>query len=386
MKPLQIALLVVAGALSGAIVMRVAERPKTELPPVTAEVPPEPRQTAPRQTAPAAAPVAPAAVPIARAAEIAVPPSAAPAQAVEASNSAARSEAPRAGHAAAATMEHPSPLAERRAVVRPRPAWRPRPQPVTAMARVSPPSAPVRAIAPPAAAPQAPPPVAAPPAATPATPPQALPPAAAPAAVEAEPPTPNLPPARSDAENATPQAVPPLPEPNKVTLIAGLLIPVRLVDGLSSERSLPGDTFLATLEKDLVADGFVIADRGARVEGRVVAADRGGKVSGVASLAIAITRVHTSDGQVVAIRTDAFNRHADQTHRQDAETIGGAAAFGAIVGALAGGGKGAAAGAGVGGGAGAGVVLMTRGAAAALPAETRIAFRLKVPVTITEKR
>jgi hypothetical protein len=171
-----------------------------------------------------------------------------------------------------------------------------------------------------------------------------------------------------------------------VTLNAGLLIPVRLVDGLSSERNQGGDVFHATLEKELAADGFVIAERGARVEGRVVAVDRGGRVSGVASLAVVLTQVHTSDGQQVAIQTDPFNRHADQTHLQDAEKIGGAAAFGAMIGALAGGGKGAAAGAGVGGGVGAGAVLLTRGAAATLPSETRIAFRLKTPVTVTEQR
>jgi hypothetical protein len=47
-------------------------------------------------------------------------------------------------------------------------------------------------------------------------------------------------------------------------------MPVRLVDGLSSERNNPGDTFTATLDKELVVDGFVIAGQGARVEGRVV--------------------------------------------------------------------------------------------------------------------
>ena len=37
-----------------------------------------------------------------------------------------------------------------------------------------------------------------------------------------------------------------------------------------------------------MADGFVIAERGARVEGRVAASDRGGRVNGVASLAVEI--------------------------------------------------------------------------------------------------
>jgi hypothetical protein len=165
-----------------------------------------------------------------------------------------------------------------------------------------------------------------------------------------------------------------------------MLIPVRLVDGLSSERNSPGDNFTATLDKELVVDGFVIAERGARVEGRVVASDRGGKVRGVAALAVELTRVHTSDGQRVAVQTDSFERRAEATQGQDAEKIGGGAAVGAIIGAIAGGGKGAAIGAGVGGGAGAGDVLLTRGKPATLPSETRISFRLRAPVTLTEKR
>ena len=63
---------------------------------------------------------------------------------------------------------------------------------------------------------------------------------------------------------------------------------------------MPGDTFTATLDKELVVDGFVIAERGARVEGRVVSSDRGGKVKGVAVLSVELTRLRTSDGQSVA--------------------------------------------------------------------------------------
>jgi hypothetical protein len=131
------------------------------------------------------------------------------------------------------------------------------------------------------------------------------------------------------------------------------------VDGLSSERNAPGDAFLATLDKELVADGFIIAERGARVEGRVVASDRGGKVQGVAALAVALTRLHLSDGQNVAIRTDSFEKHAEATHGQDAEKVGV--------------------------GAGAGGVLLTRGQSATLPSETRITFRLRASVTATER-
>lgn len=165
-----------------------------------------------------------------------------------------------------------------------------------------------------------------------------------------------------------------------------MLIPVRLVDGLSSERNSPGDTFMATIDRPIVVDGFVVAERGARVEGRVAEVDRGGRVKGVATMAVEITRLHTADGQAVALETDSFQRAAEQTRKQDAAKVGIGAAVGAAIGAIAGGGKGAAIGAGVGGGAGAGSVALSRGQAATLPSETRISFRLRNPVIITERR
>ena len=202
----------------------------------------------------------------------------------------------------------------------------------------------------------------------------------------AAPPAPPDPPVPAEPENATPPPTPPpAPEPHKVTLNAGMLLPVRLVDGLSSERNAPGDAFLATLDKELVVDGFVIAERGARVEGRVVASDPGGKMKRAAEIAVQLTRLHTSDGQNVAIRTDSFERHAEQARAGDVEKVAVGAVIGAAVGAMAGGGKGAAIGAGVGGGAGAGDVLLTRGKPATLPSETRIGFRLQAPLTLTEK-
>jgi hypothetical protein len=163
-----------------------------------------------------------------------------------------------------------------------------------------------------------------------------------------------------------------------------MLIPVRLVDGLSSERNAPGDAFMATLDRELVADGFVIAERGARVEGRVVTVDHGTKVHGGATLVVELTRLHTSDNQNVPIQTESFEKRSEPNRTTDAEKIGGGAAIGAIIGAIAGGGKGAAVGAGAGAGAGTGDVLLTR-KPATLPSETRITFRLRNAITLTEK-
>lgn len=175
----------------------------------------------------------------------------------------------------------------------------------------------------------------------------------------------------------------PVPQPHQVTLNAGLLLPVRLVDGLSSERNVPGDAFVATLNKELVAEGFVIAERGARVEGRVVAVDRA-KIKTTAALAVELTILHTSDDQSVPIQTDSFFKHADAPQVDNATKIAGGAIIGAAIGAVAAGGKGAAIGAGIGGGAGAGDVLLTR-KPAELPSETLVTFKLKSDVPLTEK-
>ena len=55
--------------------------------------------------------------------------------------------------------------------------------------------------------------------------------------------------------------------------------------------------------------------------------------------------------------------------------------FGAIVGGK----KGAGIGAATGAGAGTGVVLATRGDPAVYPSETVITFKLRAPITVTEK-
>lgn len=183
-----------------------------------------------------------------------------------------------------------------------------------------------------------------------------------------------------------PENVAPPPAPSQVTLNAGMLIPVRLIDGLSSERNNPGDAFTGSLDQPLIANGLVIAERGARVEGQVASSDRGGRVKGVASLSVLLTRIHLSDGQTISVTTDSFERQAESSKKTDATKVGAGAAIGAVIGAIAGGGKGAAIGAGVGGGAGAGDVLLTRGKPATLPSETRISFRLSQPVTVTERR
>ncbi len=213
------------------------------------------------------------------------------------------------------------------------------------------------------------------------------PPAPAPAPpVAAQAPPPPAPPSPPAQPEPAVVAEPPAPprKPRTVTIPAGTLVSVRLVETLNSEVNVAGDNFTATLDRPLVIEDLVLAERGARLQGKVVTAEKAGRVKGTAELGIQLLSFQTTDGQKVAIQTETFTKEGPATRGEDAAKVGAAAGIGAAIGAIAGGGKGAAIGAAVGGAAGAGGVAATRGKLAELPVETRITFRINAPVTITE--
>jgi hypothetical protein len=170
-----------------------------------------------------------------------------------------------------------------------------------------------------------------------------------------------------------------------VVLEAGTVLPVRIGESLSAARNEIGDSFFATLDQPLVIDGFIICEKGSRVEGRVMEAASGGRGQGESHLAIELVRLSTSDGQRIRIHTEAYKKDGASSTRDDLTKIGAGAAIGAAIGAIAGGGKGAAIGAGAGAAAGAGTVLIMNGRPAEIPVETRASFRVRDSVTITEK-
>ncbi|HYP06742.1 MAG TPA: hypothetical protein VER03_10975 [Bryobacteraceae bacterium] len=178
---------------------------------------------------------------------------------------------------------------------------------------------------------------------------------------------------------------PPPRIPKTVTIPAGTLLSVRVDQRLSSDMIQSGDSFRASLDQPLVVDGAVIAERGARIEGRVAESDAGGRVRGTASMALELVRLNTSDGQRVRLQTEGFTKRAERSTKKDAAKVGIGAGLGAAIGAIAGGGKGAAIGAGIGGAAGTGAVMTSRGEPVEIPAETRLTFRIREPITITEK-
>jgi hypothetical protein len=177
----------------------------------------------------------------------------------------------------------------------------------------------------------------------------------------------------------------PAEPPHQVTLVAGTALTIRLDETLSTEHNYTGDTFRGTLEQPIVRDGFIIAEKGSKVLGRIVEAIPAGRMRGVSSLRLILTEINTTDGQRVHVQTNEVEKRGAQSTGADAAKIATGAAVGAIIGALGGGGKGAAIGAGAGGAAGTGVVLATRGKPAVLPSESLLTFQLANPVTLTEK-
>jgi BON domain len=176
-------------------------------------------------------------------------------------------------------------------------------------------------------------------------------------------------------------APPPQPVVREVTLPAGTVIPVRITEALDSKTTQPNDVFHGSVASDLTAEGVVAIPHDSPVMGRVVDAKDAAHFKGSALLSIELTQVNAR-GQKISLFTDSYSKTGAGRGKNTAEKAGGGALAGAIIGALAGGGKGAAIGTLAGGAAGAGVNAVTRGEQVTIPSETLISFQLKSPITV----
>jgi len=191
------------------------------------------------------------------------------------------------------------------------------------------------------------------------------------------------------AQPLTPEPVrevAPPPPPKAIvkvlTLPAGTTVPIRMTDALETGKTQANTAFHGSLASDLVVDGMTAIPRGATVVGRVVEAKDATHYAGSSSLTLELTQIR-SQGQTYHIVTDSYSQQGKGRGSNTAKKVGGGAAIGAIIGALAGGGKGAAIGAAAGGGVGAGANTITKGEQVKIPSETLLQFRLQNPVSIT---
>ncbi|HYN15070.1 MAG TPA: hypothetical protein VES66_04680 [Terriglobales bacterium] len=182
-------------------------------------------------------------------------------------------------------------------------------------------------------------------------------------------------------ESAKPPSVMERLTSKPVTLPEGTVLTVRLNQTVSSKNNNAGDRFTATVEAPVEVGGKVVIPKGSTVTGTVTEAKALGKIKGAAILRLVLDSVTVKDSKY-DIQTTAVARSLKGKGKRTAEFGGGGAAAGAVIGALAGGGKGAAIGALVGGGAGFAGGAFTGNKDIVLPAETMLSFKLLKPVEI----
>jgi outer membrane biosynthesis protein TonB len=194
--------------------------------------------------------------------------------------------------------------------------------------------------------------------------------------------------AQSPAAPQSPRAVQAAPAQDpaaqygEVTIPAGQVLLVRMIDGVDSSKNQVGDVFHASLETDLYVNNTLLAHKGADIYGRLANVQEAGKLSGSAELQLELMRI-VIDGHDYSLVSSDYSLKGQGRGADTAKKVSGGAIVGAIIGAIAGGGKGAAIGAGAGSAAGAGVQVFTKGEKVKVPSETLLEFRLQQPAMVT---
>jgi hypothetical protein len=154
-----------------------------------------------------------------------------------------------------------------------------------------------------------------------------------------------------------------------------------MIDAVNSDTARLGETFRASLAEPIYVNGQEVIPRGADVTTRLVTDQKSGKIEGRTVLTLALSTI-TINGRPMDVTSSDVQTESSSRGARSAKVIGGATALGAIVGAIAGGGKGAAIGAGSGAAVGTGAQVLTNGQKVKIPSETRLTFRLQNPIQL----
>jgi hypothetical protein len=152
-----------------------------------------------------------------------------------------------------------------------------------------------------------------------------------------------------------------------------------MIDPINSDKNSVGQTFRASLDDPIIINGQEIAPRGADARVQVVDIKQGGRITGSEEVGLRLTEIRANGVTLHPVTSDA-EVASKSRGTQSAEVIGGSAVVGAILGAIAGGGKGAAIGAASGAGAGAAIQAI-RGQRVQIPSEAKLDFHLTEPLS-----
>jgi hypothetical protein len=164
---------------------------------------------------------------------------------------------------------------------------------------------------------------------------------------------------RTSSDNEAPPPGQPVPAPppasSGVMIPIGASITVRMIDA--------------------------VVPRGADAITKLVEDQQSGKIEGKTVVTLVLQQVLVN-GRLVDLTSGDVSQSSGSRGARSAKVIAGAAALGAIIGALAGGGKGAAIGAGSGAAVATGAEVLTKGQTVKIPSETRLTFTLQQPAQL----
>lgn len=168
----------------------------------------------------------------------------------------------------------------------------------------------------------------------------------------------------------------------RVTIPEGTVITVQMIDSVNSSRDRAGQDFNASIVAPVVIGERIMIPRGADARVRLVSATSAGRMTGTPELALQLSSV-TVAGNTYDTDTTTYQQKGASRGKRTAETVGGGAVLGGLIGAIAGHGKGAAVGSVIGAGAGTAAEAGTKAAPVRVSSETKIDFTLKSPIAVT---
>jgi hypothetical protein len=176
---------------------------------------------------------------------------------------------------------------------------------------------------------------------------------------------------------------------------SGQIIRVRIKQTITSETARVGDQFSTTVVDPVYASGVEVVPSGSEITGRVVTVDRASRKSKAGTIGVHFVSLRLPTGIARVVNGDLTDVTADNVTadnegevsgrsalKRNVVFIGGGAAAGALIGAIASGGKGAGIGAIVGGGLGAAGAVFSKGNEAVVKSGTEFGVVLNQTLSL----
>jgi hypothetical protein len=160
-----------------------------------------------------------------------------------------------------------------------------------------------------------------------------------------------------------------------ITLLAGTVLMVRMIDTVSS-KSAAGASFSTILEQDVQVDGVVAVKAGTTIYGKVASATLAGRAVGKSSLDLRLNQLPAPGGKV-PLTTEPYSQTGAGSGRMTAKAAG----VGAIIGNNSGNGS-----SGDGALIGMGVAALKPGETLTISSGTLLEFTLSQPVSFAATR